>query len=113
MTSRFLALGAVAALTAISAVSAVGPQLPQVFRANLPGTSHLHAFGSRSVQQLSSATGSKFDAALAEISRHLDRVRPAYALQDLHALNPAARFMQSSPGAAPMVSIDAVTRGDP
>jgi hypothetical protein len=111
MTSRFLALGAVAALTAISAVSAVGPQRPQLFRANLPGTSHLHAFGSRSAQQTASATGAKFDAALADISRHLNRVRPDHALSDLHSLNPAARFVQRA-GGTPMVLIDAVTRGD-
>jgi hypothetical protein len=109
MTSRIFALGAVAALAAISAVSAVGPQRPQLFRVNMPGTSHLHAFGSRGARQ--TATGAKFDAALADITRHLNLVRPDHTLADLHSLNLAARFMQPA-GGAPMVLIDAVTRGD-
>jgi hypothetical protein len=38
--------------------------------------------------------------------------RPDHQLADLHALSPAAKFAQSATGAA-LVSIDAVTRGDP
>ena len=34
-------------------------------------------------------------------------------LTDLHALNPAARFKQSIANGAPLVLVDAVTRGDP
>jgi subtilisin family serine protease len=112
MTSRFFALGTLAALTAISAVSAVGPAQPTLHR-NSPGIAPLHAFGSRSVQQRASAFGSKFDAALADIARHLNRVRPDRALKDLHSLSPAAKFIQSAESAEPLVAIDAITRGDP
>jgi hypothetical protein len=112
MTSRIFALGAVAALAAISAVSAVGPALPRL-HATVPGTAKLQAIGSRSAEQRASATGSKFDAALADIARHLNRVRPDHALADLHALNPVAKFIQPADSAEPLVSIDAITLGDP
>jgi subtilisin family serine protease len=112
MTSRFFALGIIAALMAISAVSAVGPVQPRL-HVNSPGISKLQAFGSRSIQQRASATGSKFDAALADIARHLNRVRPDHALADLHSLHPAAKFIQPADSAEPLVSIDAITLGDP
>jgi hypothetical protein len=112
MTSRIFALGAVAALAAISAVSAVGPSQPRL-HATVPGTAKLQAFGSRSAEQRASANGSKFDAALADIARHLNRVRPDHALADLHALNPVAKFIQPADSAEPLVSIDAITLGDP
>lgn len=35
------------------------------------------------------------------------------ALQDLHALNPAARFSRPANSSAPLVLIDAITKGDP
>jgi Subtilase family len=112
MTSRIFALGAVAAFAAISAVSAIGPVQPRL-HVNSPGIAKLQAFGSRSAQQRASATGSKFDAALADIARHLNRVRPDHALADLHALNPVAKFIQPADSAGPLVSIDAITLGDP
>src|SRR5450631_1437757 len=113
MSSRIFAVGALSVLTAITAVSAVGPSQPMLKRPNSPGTSSLHVSGSRSVQQRLSATGSKFDASLAEIARHVNRVRPGHALEDLHALNPAARFTQAADSSAPLVLIDAITKGDP
>jgi hypothetical protein len=82
-------------------------------RPNPPGNSQLHIAGSRSIQQRQSATGSKFDASLAEISRHVSSVRPGHALEDLHALNPAARFVQPVSSSVPLVLIDAITTGDP
>jgi hypothetical protein len=100
-------------LTAIAAVSAVGPSQPILKRPNSPGDSQLRVAGSRSLQQRQSASGSKFDASLAEISRHVSSVRPGHAVEDLHALNPAARFMQPTSSAVPLVLIDAVTTGDP
>jgi hypothetical protein len=112
MTSRFFALGTVAVLMAISAVSAVGPVQPTLYW-NSPGVAPLHAFGSRSAQQRASAASSKFDAALADIARHLNRVRPDRALADLHSLHPAAKFIQPADSAEPLVSIDAITLGDP
>jgi hypothetical protein len=105
MSTRFFAIAILGALTGISAVSAVGP--------NQPGASPLHVSGSRSLQQRQSATASKFDASLAEISRHVNSVRAGHALEDLHSLSPAARFMQPADSSTPLVLIDATTRGDP
>jgi hypothetical protein len=113
MSSRFLAIGALGILTAITAVSAVGPSQPVLHRPNLSGTAQLHIAGSRSAQQRESAAGSKFDASLAEIARHVSSVRPGHAVEDLHALNPAARFTQPANSSTPLVLIDAITTGDP
>jgi hypothetical protein len=113
MSSRIFAIGALGALTAIAAVSAVGPPQPVLKRPNSPGTSMLHVAGSRSLQQQGSPTASKFDSALAEIARHVNAVRPDHAIEDLHALNPAAKFIQPSDSSTPLVLIDAITRGDP
>jgi Subtilase family len=113
MSSRFLAIGALGILTAITAVSAVGPSQPMLHRPNLPGTSTLHVAGSRSLQQRQSPAGSKFDASLAEIARHVSSVRPGHAVEDLHALNPAVRFTQPANTSTPLVLIDAITTGDP
>jgi hypothetical protein len=113
MSSRFLAIGTLGLLTAITATSAVGPSQPMLKRPNPPGNSQLHIAGSRSLQQRQSASGSKFDASLAEISRHVSSVRPGHALEDLHALNPAVRFTHPAGSAVPLVLIDAVTTGDP
>jgi subtilase family protein len=70
------------------------------------------AYGSRSPAQWHSATLGKLDGALADLARHASLARPGQALADLHALNPAARFMQPV-GGVPMVAVDAITRGDP
>ena len=77
---------------------------------NVAGAAKLHAYGSRSAQQAASSTARKMDAALAEISRHLNQVRADHAIEDLHTLNPAARFGQPA-GGEPMVLVDAVTLG--
>jgi hypothetical protein len=82
-------------------------------RPNAPGPSRLHVAGSRSAQQRDSASGSKFDASLAEIVRHASSLRPGSALQDLHTLNPAARFSRPADSSTPLVLIDAITKGDP
>jgi hypothetical protein len=97
------------AITASSAVSPVRLKHP----ASTAGSARLHAYGGRSAQQQRSATSAKYDAALADIARHLSGVRSGHEIEDLRALNPAARFARSANGAAPMVLIDAVTRGDP
>jgi hypothetical protein len=112
MSLRYLALGTLAVVTGITAASDVSPMRHGPVQFSVAGTAKLHAYGSRTAQQVASASGRKMDAALAEIARHLSQVRPAHALQDLHKLNPAARFIQSA-DAQPMVLIDAVTRGDP
>ncbi len=113
MSSRIFAIVALGTLTALSAVSAVGPTQPTLVRPKQPGKSPLHMFGNRSMRQLQSAAGSKFDAALAEIARHSNRVSAEHALEDLHSLNPAARFMQQPASSSPLVLVDAITRGNP
>jgi hypothetical protein len=113
MSSRIFAILTVGVLTTLSAVSAVGPSQPMHLRPNAPGNSALHVAGSRSAQQRNSASGAKYDASLAEIARHVSSLRPGLALQDLHALNPAARFSQPANSSSPLVLIDAITKGDP
>jgi hypothetical protein len=113
MSSRIFAIATISVLAGVSAVSAVGPSQPMHLRPNAPGTSTLHVAGSRSAQQRDSATGSKFDASLAEIARNVGNLRAEHALEDLHALNPAARFSQPANSSSPLVLIDAITRGDP
>ncbi|MGC1523807.1 MAG: S8 family serine peptidase, partial [Steroidobacteraceae bacterium] len=70
-------------------------------------------FGVRSAQQRQSAAAAKFDGPLADLSRHAALARPDHAVEDLRSLAPAVRFKQSAADAAPLVLIDAVTRGDP
>src|ERR1700722_8434680 len=113
MSSRIFAILTVGVLTTLSAVSAVGPSQPMHLRPNAPGNSALHVAGSRSAQQRNSASGSKYDASLAEIARHVGSLRPGSALADLHGLNPAARFSQPANRSSPLVLIDAITKGDP
>jgi Subtilase family len=110
MSSRFFAIGAVGVLTAISAASAVGPGQLIRLHSSAPGISLLHVAGNRSAQG-ATAPSSKFDGALAEISRHVRSEHPE--VRDLHVLNPAAKFAQPANSSVPLVSIDAVTRGDP
>jgi Subtilase family len=112
MSSRIFALTILGVLTGLSAVSAVGPSQPMVVRPRASGNALLHVSGSRSLQQRHSAGGSKFDAALAEISRNLGRVRPEHAMEDLIAMNPAVKFSQPDNVSTPLVLIDATTKGD-
>ena len=105
------ALAFLAILAASSADSVVpGSKKPL---AQAPGEAQLMAFGSRSAAQRASANAAKLDAALADLSRHLDRVRTDHALEDLHSLSPAAHFVQRAGGTVPLIAVDAVTRGDP
>jgi len=113
------ALGRAAAIVLLAALTAAfppdhaaaGPADPHSARP--AGTSPLMAFGGRSAAQRSRPDARKLDAALADLARHLDRVRQGHALADLHSLSPAARFRQASRGSVPLVAVDAVTRGDP
>jgi Subtilase family len=113
MTSRFFAIGALGMFIAITAVSEVGPVQPVLRRPATPGATFLRATGSRSLRQRESKTGSKFDASLAEISRHWNTANAGRSISSLHSLNPAARFLDLDNGAGPMVLIDAITTGDP
>jgi len=113
MSSARTALGIGVLLALMAASRATSPVLPLVPRAMAPpGSSHLVAFGSRGVQPQEGIASGKLDSALADLARHAARVRPGHALQDLRALNPAARFRQSPSAAEPLVLVDAVTRGD-
>src|ERR1700723_497539 len=114
MASRFFTIGALTVLTTMAAVATVSTLRQAHLRPSVaPGTAHLLAFGSRSAQQQRSATGAKFDGALADLSRHAALARPDHAIEDLISLAPAVRFKQTEAGAPPLVLIDAVTRGDP
>jgi len=98
------------AVLVTSSADSASPVAKQAARTS--GGAQLMAFGGRSVTQ-PAETDLKLDAALADLSRHLSRVRTDHALEDLHSLSPAAHFMQSAASAAPRVAVDAVTRGDP
>jgi hypothetical protein len=114
MASHFFAIGTLTALTTIAAVAAVSTMRhPHLRPSAAPGTARLHVFGSRSIQQRQSAAGAKFDGALADLSRHAALARPDHVIEDLRSLAPGVRFKQTGAGAAPLVLIDAVTRGDP
>jgi Subtilase family len=112
MALRKIALGVMGTVVVGAAASAVGPWQMPLRPLSVPGTAHLQAFGGRSAQQIASPAGSKFDAALAQIARHANTLRPGHEVEDLKSLNPGARFTQSADG-APLVLIDAITRGDP
>jgi hypothetical protein len=114
MAARFLTMLAVALLAAVTASSAVSTLRPNRLRpSTVPGSLRLHVSGGRSAEQRLSATAGKYDAALADLSRHAAHASSSHALADLHSLSPAARFMQTSANSTPLVLIDAVTRGDP
>jgi Subtilase family len=114
MASRFLAIGALALLGAVTASSAVGPPQFNSLQPRLTaGTARLYVVGSRSAAQRHSAHGGKLDSILADLSRHAALARPDHMLADLHSLSPAARFSKAAVTGAPLVLIDANTRGDP
>lgn len=73
----------------------------------------LHVAGGRDVRQRIGPADSKLDSALWEISANLGRVSSRNTVADLHTMSPAARFVQRASDAAPLVLVDAVTRGDP
>jgi len=73
----------------------------------------LHFSGGRTPQQRLSANGQKLDAALAELTQRVQNGGVQPTVTELHLLNPAAKFIQRASDPTPLVSIDAVTRGDP
>jgi len=103
------------ALLALIAASSADSVVParQKLATRSAGRAQLMAFGGRSAAQRESASDAKLDAALADLSRHLHRVRSERALEDLHSLSPAARFMPGAGSVIPLVAVDAVTHGDP
>jgi Subtilase family len=115
MQSRTVLVGGVALLGTVAALSAAfAPQawnLRQGAR-SASGAAHLVAFTGRSPSQRASADSASMDAALADLVRHAPRARPGHTLEDLHAMNPAARFRPADLDGQALVLIDAVTRGD-
>ncbi len=112
--SRFFAIGSLALLTAMAASSAISTSaFNGLKRTATPGSARLYAVGTRSAEQSQSATDSKMDSVLADLSRHASRARPDHLLADLHSLSPAARFTKAAATGTPLVLVDAVTRGDP
>ena len=114
MALRFFALGTLVVLSTVGVSSAVAPVQRNALHAiSPPGAARLYAVGTRSVEQRASGDTRRLDSVLADLSRHLTRVRPAHQLADLRALSPAAKFIQRTPKATPLVLVDAITRGDP
>src|SRR5882757_5610367 len=77
-----------------------------------PVRPHLHFSGGRSAQRLS-PNEQKLDSALAEVAQHVKTASVQPSATELYLLNPAAKFIQRTSDPAPLVSIDAITRGDP
>jgi len=103
-----------ALMTGLTASSAIETASRNPLHANsTPGTSALRAVGSRSAQQRSSATATKLDSVLADLSRHAGLARPGHLLADYHSLSPAARFVQTSATSTPLVLVDATATGNP
>ena len=107
-----LAAATSAAASSAAATAAVRTVTPAAAAA-AASAPHLMAFGGRSAMQQRSGLGGKLDATLADLVRHASRVRAGHELEDLHALSPAARFMQTAADAVPLVAVDAVTRDNP
>jgi hypothetical protein len=105
---------ALAALALLALPAAIGAAAITPPHTALAVSGHpLMAFGGRSAAQANSPTARKLDPTLADLVRHAGSVRTQHALEDLHALSPAARFAAGGVTAEPLISIDAVTRGDP
>jgi hypothetical protein len=102
----------------ITAAALVTPSFaappPLNVNANVAGAAELRAFGARGSRQSANAfNDAKLDGALADLSNHAAQARPEQWLADLHAMSPAARFLQPTPGETPLILIDAIARGDP
>src|SRR3569833_631553 len=78
-----------------------------------PRRPHLHFSGGRTAQQRLSPNGQKLDAALAELTQQVSTAATQPTVAELHVLNPAAKFVQRASDPTPLVSIDAITHGDP
>jgi subtilisin family serine protease len=113
MGSRLVTVGIIACLCTVAAAFAVSTLRPSPHALAAGGTAQLRAFGGRNAQQRTGTASGKFDATLADLSRHAALASSSQVLADLHSMSPAARFKLAGDGTTPLVSIDAVTRGDP
>lgn len=98
-------------IAALGASAAVLPPPTVTAAASGSTTPQLTVFGIP--QAATGALATKLDGSLAAISQRYPSVSSDHPMRDLHQMNPAARFLLSTPLATPLVSIDAVTRGDP
>jgi hypothetical protein len=113
MQSRQIWIGAACASLTVAAVAATALLAPIDLRhgiAAAPGGAPLHAFGGH--RSKTGKTAGRLDSALANMADRAGDLTRATAIAQLRSLNPAARFRQSAPNAAPEVLIDAATRGD-
>jgi hypothetical protein len=78
-----------------------------------PSPAHLEVFGAARMPEGASPSAARLDGALAQISQRYATIAADHPLAGLRAINPAARFRVTAPGAVPEVLIDAVTTGDP
>jgi Subtilase family len=114
--ARALALSLTVTLSLLASHAArpAAPTLQPTGSAHGSASSPLHVFGDgRSARQQLGTRGAKLDPALAELTTHLNLMSSQNAVADLRSLSPAAKFMQRSSDATPLVLVDAVTRGDP
>ena len=115
MQSRTVLVAGMALLGAAAALSAVFAPHAWNLRhgaSNASGAAHLVAFTGRNLAQRAAPDSAKMDAALAALVRGVPRARPGHALEDLHVMNPAARFRHADLDGQALVLVDAVTRGD-
>ena len=114
MASRYLAIVCLALLSTVAAASAGSHVSAGAKRSeSKPASARVFVSGSRSDAQRREGSADKLDSVLADLARHAGRARPGHVLADLHALSPAARFVQNARNAPALVLIDATARGDP
>jgi hypothetical protein len=114
LASRYVAIGLSMLVSTVAASSGMISTMPgRGLRAPAAGNAHLYVVGTRRALERQSPAAAKLDSMLADLTRHAALARPDHLLADLHSLSPAARFKQSSATQAPLVLIDAITRGDP
>ena len=117
MKARDWTIGGTTVLCAAAAIAAtLATQRSNLHHAaaTAAGAARLVAFTGRSAAQRADPALARLDAALAALARHAPLARPGHMSEDLHAMNPAARFRAApAAGGAALVLIDAATRGDP
>jgi hypothetical protein len=114
LKSRIAVLAMIALIQGV-AISSVVSHHPstRLHAIATPGRAQLRAVGGRDAQQRRSPLNAKFDGTLADLSRHAVPLKPGSGLAELHSMSPATRFKLGADGVTPLVSIDAVTVGDP
>ncbi len=117
MASRFFAIGTLAVLTTVAAVAAVTAvatmRHPHLRPAPFPGQ-RIFTPSAAAAPGRARRRPAQNSTVRSRICRVMRRWRGrSMPLEDLRSIAPAVRFQQRSGDAAPLVLIDAVTRGDP